>query len=161
MIHNKWFFPESTGVLAERSYQETVFIVIQLKGRLNMNVYGINFNPKTFKIEANVHQIEYNNLDEQYEKLVKLLNADGLDVVDYNNDIAILVDDRGFEKQYNPVFEVITEDNISCQLSGKILFVRNIYNQESTDFGGVTPEDVFYLKNNLQITLKGVLENPL
>jgi hypothetical protein len=126
-----------------------------------MNVYAINFNTETFKIEADVHEIEYSDLDEQYEKLVKLLNAEGLDVVDYNDDIAILVDDRGFEKQYNPVFEVITEDNIVCQLTGKILFVRNIYNEESTDFGGVTHEDIFYLKNNLQITLKGLLENPL
>ena len=126
-----------------------------------MNVYAINFNTKTFKIEADVHKIEYSNLDEQYEKLVKLLNAEGLDVVDYNDDIAILVDDKGFEKQYNPIFEVITEDNIAIQLSGKILFVRNIYNEESTDFGGVTDEDIFYLKNNLQISLKGLLEKPL
>lgn len=126
-----------------------------------MKVYAINFNTETFKIEANVHEIEYSNLDEQYENLVKLLNAEGLDVVDYNDDIAILVDDRGLEKQYNPVFEVVTEDNIACQLSGKILFVRNIYNEESTDFGSVTPEDIFYLKNNLRITLKGLLENPL
>ena len=116
---------------------------------------------ETFKIEADVHEIEYSNLDEQYEKLVKLLNAEGLDVVDYNDDIAILVDDRGFEKQYNSVFEVITEDNIACQLAGKILFVRNIYNEESTDFGGVTDEDIFNLKNNLQISLKGLLEKPL
>lgn len=126
-----------------------------------MNVYGINFNTETFKIEADIHEIEYSDLDEQYEKLVQLLNAEGLDVLDYNNDIAILVDDRGFEKQNNPVFELITEDNITCKLAGKLLFVRNIYNEESTDFGSVTPEDIFYLKNNLQITLKGVLENPL
>ena len=126
-----------------------------------MKVYAINFNTETFKIEADVHEIEYSNLDEQYENLVRLLNADGLDVVDYNDNIAILVDDRGFEKKYNQVFEVVTEDNIACQLSGKILFVRNIYNEESTDFGSVTPEDIFYLKNNLRITLQGLLENPL
>ncbi|QFG01283.1 hypothetical protein PB01_20855 (plasmid) [Psychrobacillus glaciei] len=126
-----------------------------------MNVYAINFNTKTFKIEADVHEIEYNNLDEQYEKLVELLNAEGLDVIDYNDDIAILVDDRGFEKKNNPVFEVKTEDNISCQLAGKLLFVRNIYNEESTDFGSITPQDVFHLKNNLLIALTGVLENTL
>ena len=126
-----------------------------------MNVYSINFNSETFKIEADVHHIEYSDLDDQYGKLVKVLNADGLDVVDYNDDIAMLVDDRGLETQYNPVFEVITEDNIVCQLSGKILFVRNIYNEESTDFGSVTIDDVDYLRNNRQITLKGLIENPL
>lgn len=126
-----------------------------------MNVYAINFNTDTFKIEADVHGIEYSNLDEQYDKLVELLNAEGLDVVDYNEDIAILVDDRGFEKQNTPVFEVITEDNISCQLAGKILFVRNIYNGESTDFGSIKTQDILHLKNNLQITLKGLVQNPI
>jgi len=126
-----------------------------------MNVYTINFNVVTFKIEADVHRVEYSNLDEQYEKLVDLLNAEGLDVIDYNEDIAIIVDDRGFEKKNNPVFEVITEDNISCQLAGKLLFVRNIYNPESTDFGSVTDLDIIHLRNSLQITLKGLLESPL
>lgn len=126
-----------------------------------MNVYAINFNTETFKIEADIHEIEYNNLDEQYEKLVELLDAEGLDVLDYNEDIAILVDDRGFEKQNNPVFEVKTEDNISCQLAGKILFVRNIYNEESTDFGSITPENIVHLTKHLQIALKGLIQNPL
>lgn len=61
-----------------------------------MKVYSLKFNIETFKIEAFVHEIEYRNLDEQYVRLVKLLNAEGLDVIDYNEDIAILVDDRGF-----------------------------------------------------------------
>ncbi|MCM3358678.1 hypothetical protein [Psychrobacillus sp. MER TA 171] len=126
-----------------------------------MKAYAINFNLDTFTIEADIYQIKYSNFDEQYEKLLELLNAEGLDVVDFNNDIAMLVDDRGFEKQNNPVFEVITEDNIVCQLAGKIIFVRNIYNKESTDFGSITSEDVIYLKNNLRIVLKGLLEKPL
>jgi len=126
-----------------------------------MNVYAINFNTDTFKIEADVHGIEYSNLDEQYDRLVELLNAEGLDVVDYNVDIAILVDDRGFKKKNNPIFEVKTEDNILCQLAGKLLFVRNIYNSESTDFGSVTAQDIFHLRDNLHITLKGLLEKPL
>lgn len=90
-----------------------------------------------------------------------MLDAEGLDVVDYNEDIAILVDDRGFEKQNNSIFEVITEDNIPLQLAGGILFVRNVYNEESTDFGSITTEDVNHLKNHLQISLKGILGNPL
>lgn len=126
-----------------------------------MKVYSICFNTNSFKIEAAIHEIEYSNLDEQYDQLVKLLNADGLEVIDYNEDIAILVDDRGFEKQNNPVFEVITEDGITLQLAGRILFVRNIYNEESTDFGSITEEYVTYLKNHLKITLKGILKNPL
>lgn len=126
-----------------------------------MNVYSINFNTETFKIEAAIHEIEYSNLDEQYDQLVMLLEAEGLDVLDYSDDIAILVDDRGFEKKNNPVFEVITEDSIPCELAGKMVFVRNVYNEESTDFGGLTPEDVLWLRNNLQISLKGIIKSPI
>ena len=126
-----------------------------------MNVYSINFNTETFKIEAAIHEIEYSNLDEQYDQLVMLLEAEGLDVLDYSDDIAILVDDRGFEKKNNPVFEVITEDNIPCQLAGKLLVVRNVYNEESTDFGGLTPEDVVWLRDNVQISLKGIIKRPI
>jgi len=126
-----------------------------------MNVYSINFNTETFKIEAAIHEIEYSNLDEQYDQLVMLLEAEGLDVLDYSDDIAILVDDRGFEKKSNPVFEVTTEDNIPCELAGKMLFVRNVYNEESTDFGGLTPEDVMWLRDNVQISLKGIIKRPI
>lgn len=126
-----------------------------------MKVYSINFNTETFKIEADIHEIKYSNLDEQYDQLLRLLEAKGLDVLDYNEDIAILVDDRGFEKENNPVFEVITEDNIPCQIAGKLLFVRNIYNEESTDFGSVKSEDIVMLKNNLQISLKGIIKSPI
>lgn len=120
-----------------------------------MKVYAINFNTEIFKIEADVHEIKDSSLDEQYEILVKLLNADGLDVIDYSRDIAILVDDRGFEKKGYPIFKLKTEDNITCHLAGKLLFVRNIYNEESTDFGGITYEDIFHLRRLLDIQIIG------
>ena len=126
-----------------------------------MQIYAINFNLETLKIEADLHEIQYDNSDEQYDQLLKLLNSDGLEVLDYNDEIAILVDDRGFEKKNNPVFEVVTEDNIKSQLAGKVLFVRNIYNEYSTDFGSITLEDVTNLKNNLKISLMGVIQNPI
>ena len=130
-------------------------------GSEKLNIYAINFNTQTYKIEADIYEIQYNNLDEQYNQLLELLNADGLDVLDYNERIAILVDDRGFEKPYNPVFEVKTEDKITTALAGKLLFVRNIYNEESTDFGSITSEDITYLINTLQISVKGLVKNPL
>lgn len=126
-----------------------------------MNIYTINFNTQTFKIEANINEIQYNSLDEQYNQLLEILNADGLDVLDYNERIAILADDRGFEKPNNPVFELKTEDKITTALAGKLLFVRNIYNDESTDFGSITSEDITYLINTLQVSVKGLVKNPL
>lgn len=42
-----------------------------------MKIYLIDFNTETFKIEANIVEIDYKNLDEQYDQLVKLLNSVG------------------------------------------------------------------------------------
>lgn len=122
-----------------------------------MKVYAINFNTETFKIEADIHQIGNHNLDEQYKELVNLLNADGLDVIDYSEDIAILVDDKGFEKKGYPIFKLQTEDGVTCHLAGKLLFVRNVYNEESTDFGGIKYEDVFNLRRLLDIQIIGAV----
>lgn len=123
-----------------------------------MKIYEVNFNGRTFKLEANIININYNTLDEQYENLLYILGSRGLDVLDYNEDIAILVDDQGFEKVGNPIFEVKSEDGLIFQLAGKLLFVRNIYNEKSTDFASITSEDIFNLRNYLEIKLKGILK---
>ncbi|MGE7916981.1 hypothetical protein [Lysinibacillus xylanilyticus] len=51
--------------------------------------------------------------------LLYILNSEGLDVLDYNEEIAILVDDRGFGKVGNPIFEVKSEDDLVFVLAGK------------------------------------------
>lgn len=124
---------------------------------MKMKVYALNFNTDTFKIEADMVEFNYTSLEDQYNQLVDLLDATGLDVIDYNNDIAILVDDIGFEKTNNPVYNLITEDGLTFKLAGKLLFVRNIYNEESTDFGSITYEDVFHLRRLLDIQIIGVV----
>jgi len=120
-----------------------------------MKVYILNFNTEIFKVEADVVEIQYDSMDEQYQKLVTLLDADGLDVIDYNDDIAILVDDTGFQKRNNPIYSLVTEDKITYQLAGKLLFVRNVYNEDSTDFGSITYEDIFHLRRLLDIQIIG------
>lgn len=120
-----------------------------------MKVYTLQFNTDIFKIEADVVELTYASLDDQYNKLINLLESDGLDVIDYNEDIAILVDDTGFEKKNNPVYTITTEDGITCQLAGKLLFVRNVYNENSTDFGSITYEDIFHIRRLLDIQLIG------
>lgn len=125
---------------------------------MQMKVYVVNFNTDVFKVEADVVTIKYASIDEQYDKLIELLGSDGLDVLDYNDDIAILVDDVGVVKPNNPVFELKTEDGHTLQLVGKLLFVRNVYNADSTDFGGITYEDVEYIRNDLNIKIIGMIK---
>ncbi|MFC6040518.1 hypothetical protein ACFPYN_13905 [Paenisporosarcina macmurdoensis] len=125
---------------------------------MKMNVYVLNFNTDTFKVEADVVELTYASLDEQYNQLINLLDATGLDVIDYNDDIAILVDDVGFEKTDNPIYNLVAEDGLTYKLTGKLLFVRNDYNEESTDFGGITYEDIFHLRRLLDIQIIGAVK---
>lgn len=124
---------------------------------MKMKVYALNFNTDIFKIEADVVEFNYTSLDDQYNQLIDLLDATGLDVIDYNNDIAILVDDIGFEKTNNPIYNLVTEDSLTYKLAGKLLFVRNVYNEESTDFGSIKYEDIFHLRRLLDIKIIGMV----
>lgn len=90
-----------------------------------MNVYTIDFNTNSFKIEADYVEVVFNTLDEQYVKLCQLARAEGLDEVEYNDEMVILVDDSGYEKHHNPVFEVIAEDGTVFHLAGKLLWIVN------------------------------------
>lgn len=122
-----------------------------------MKLYVVNFNTEQFKVEADVVTVSYHSLDEQYQKILEVLDAQGIDVLDYDEDIAILVDDIGFEKHNNPIYRVATADGISHELAGKLVFIRNIYNENSTDFGSITYEDIFNLRRLLDIKIVGVV----
>lgn len=123
-----------------------------------MKLYVLNFNTKLFKVEAEVVNIQYQTMNEQYEKIVQLLETDGMDIIDYNNDIAIVVDHTGLYKKGNPIFSITTPDNITLKLAGKLIFIRNIYNQNSTDFGSITYQDIFDLRRLLDIQIIGLVK---
>lgn len=64
----------------------------------SINYYGFvkcELHLGVFKIEANVVTIQFEN-KEEYQRIIIILEWDVLDVVDYNGDISILVDDRVF-----------------------------------------------------------------
>lgn len=117
--------------------------------------YIIDFNTQTLKIEVEVTECKADK-DNLYNKLCRLLNCDSLEFVDYNQDIVIILDENGKFKPDNPVFNVITEDGVSIELAGKIIFARNIENEFNTDVGSIKYEDIFKLRTQLQIQLIGV-----
>mgnify|MGYP003429928856 FL=1 len=69
----------------------------------------------------------------------------------------MVINEDGKFKKNNPVFRVVTDDGIALDLAGKILFARNIENEFSTDIDSIKAEDIFYLRNNLNIQLLGVV----
>ena len=107
------------------------------------------------KIQAEVLQL--NGIQGDFDNEInRALQSTGYDFYDYSDEITILVDDQGFFKPNNPVFEIVSEFGDSTQLAGRLLFVRNIENEFSVDIGSINYEDIFNLRTNLQIQLIGV-----
>lgn len=121
-----------------------------------IQAYLLYFNTNIMKIQAEVIHLNNENSDILSAELKKHLNASGYDFIDYSKDIAIIIDDHGFEKELNPVFEVVSDYGDVNQLAGKLLFVRNIENKFSVDIGSIKYEDIFSLRINLSIKLIGI-----
>ncbi|WP_409366796.1 DUF3846 domain-containing protein [Lysinibacillus sp. 38-6] len=120
-----------------------------------MKFYVISFDTKLFKMNAEVIKIEW-AINDIYEELSSIIGSDSLEFVDFNNEVVMVIDEDGKFKKNNPIFRVITDDGITLDLTGKILFARNVENEFSTDIGSIKAEDIFYLRNNLNIQLLGV-----
>jgi len=121
-----------------------------------LQVYLLYFDPQITKVQAEVLQLHNETEDILDHELKKILNADGYDFYDYSDEIVILVDDRGFEKPLNPVFEIISSFRDRSSLAGRLVFVRNVENEYSNDIGSIKKEDIFNLRVNLEIKLIGI-----
>lgn len=120
-----------------------------------LKLYYIDFPENKMQYDVGKVMINNDNLDVQNDEICRLLNADSYDIADYNDDIAILVDDAGFYKSGLPVWQITTSDGHDLQLIGKLLFVRNVETEYSTDFASITAEDVFNFRIGLNIELLG------
>ena len=120
-----------------------------------LQVYLLYFNTEIMKIQAEVLQLNATK-DNFDNEINTVLQSTGYDFYDYSDEITILVDDQGFFKPNNPVFEIVSEFGDRTQLAGRLLFVRNIENEFSVDIGSIKYEDIFNLRTNLQIQLVGV-----
>lgn len=118
--------------------------------------YLLYFDLEIMKIQAEVLQLSNETIDSLDREINKILQAEGYDFYDYSDEITILVDNQGFLKAGNPVFEVISEFGDRAQLAGRLLFVRNIENEFSTDISNIKYEDIFKLRTQLQIQLIGM-----
>lgn len=120
-----------------------------------MEFYVISFDTDVFKMKAEVTKID-SALNDIYVELSTLIGSDSLEFVDFSNEIVIVIDELGKSRKNNPMFRIVTEDGITLDLAGKILFARNIENEFSTDIGSINAEDIFYLRNNLNIQMLGI-----
>jgi hypothetical protein len=126
-----------------------------------LQVYLVYFDTTIMKIQAEVLQLHNETADILDRELKKALQADGYDFYDYSDEIAILVDDRGFEKALNPVFELASTFGDRSRLAGSLVFVRNVENEYSTDIGSIKYGDIFNLRIGLDINLIGMTKEGL
>ncbi|GED63297.1 hypothetical protein [Lysinibacillus fusiformis] len=121
-----------------------------------LQIYLLYFNIEFMKIQAEVLQLRNETAEVLDQELQKVLQAEGYDFYDYSDEITILVDDRGFKKTLNPVFELVSTFGDRSHLAGRLVFVRNVENEYSTDIGSIKYEDIFNLRINLDINLVGM-----
>lgn len=123
---------------------------------LMLQVYLLYLDTRVMKIQAEVLKLHNETVDVLDQELQKVLHADGYEFYDYSDEITILVDDRGFEKVLNPVFELVSAFGDRSHLAGRLVFVRLQENEDSVDIGSIMQEDIFNLRINLEIKIIGM-----
>lgn len=121
-----------------------------------IQAYLLYFDTQTIKIQADVLQLQNQTEEMLNHEINQTLQANGYEFYDYSDDIAILVDDRGFEKKLNPIFEITSTYGDVNHLAGRLLFVRNVESEFSVGIDSIKKEDIFNLRLNLDIRLIGM-----
>lgn len=124
-----------------------------------MQVYTVGFDVGKMNPVAKIEKIPSVTGPEQTAKIHEILDCEGIEIVDYSDEIAIVVSDRGMFTDGHPVFEIITPDNTALRLAGTLLFAKNIYTEESVDLGGLSLMEIHYLVQNLEIKVRGSIKN--
>ena len=124
-----------------------------------IQVYIVGFDVKTMSPFARIEKIPSATGPAQMKKINKILECDGIDIVDYSDDIAIAVSDRGMFIEGKPVFEVTASDGTVLRLAGTLLFARNTYTADSVDLGELSPAEIRDLAENLKIRVVGVISD--
>ena len=123
-----------------------------------IQVYIVGFDVEKMSPFTKIEKIPSANGPRQAKKINTILKCEGVDIVDYSDDIAIVVSDCGMFAEGNPVFEVITPDDTKLCLAGTLLFAKNTYTADSVDLGELSSEEIHYLVQNLEIKVRGSIK---
>lgn len=121
-----------------------------------LKLYYIDFPEQQMQYDVGTVYINNDNLTVQNNEICRILNAESYDIADYSDEISILVDDIGYYKSGLPIWKIQTSDGQLLELIGKLLFVRNIETEYSTDFTDIHAEDIFNLRIGMKIELLGM-----
>lgn len=123
-----------------------------------IQVYIVGFDVKKMSPFAKMEKIPSVAGPAQMKKINTILKCDGIDIVDYNDDIAIAVSDRGMFTEGKAVFEITAPDDTVLRLAGTLLFAKNTYTADSVDLGELSSAEICNLAENLKIRVIGVVK---
>ncbi|MFD1363164.1 hypothetical protein [Lentibacillus salinarum] len=101
----------------------------------------IEFNLEEMAFQEDVVNIQP---DSDYKTFCNLINAELMDVVEFNEEIDIVVDDEGLLVSDNPVLEVVTEYGAQ-QLAGTLLFLKKEFTNDGINLVGLEAGELFDL----------------
>lgn len=115
-----------------------------------MKVLVIDFNRSSGYYESSIENVNRNELLEEFYRII---NCQTVDVVSYNKELSIVVDDEGLFNKNNIIHELLREEAHShpLQLAGGLIFVRDNVTDEGIEFIGLEVGDILNLNMNLQI----------
>lgn len=92
--------------------------------------------------------VEREGKESHLNDFYEIIGCDCIDIVPVNEEVAIVVDDEGFLKSDNLIFEVQDHKNrFQCHLAGKLIFAKN----SQDDVTGFSTDEVFKLHLKIQI----------
>lgn len=119
-----------------------------------MKVYFIGFDFKIMSYVDGVKEIEKDDKNGNLKDYYRIIDCDLIDIVNYSEEIAIVVDDEGLLKSGNPVFEINLPNGNQLHLAGTLVFAKDPKNGESLT--GLDAGEIYNLMMNLDIKVIGV-----
>ncbi|MGB6405925.1 MAG: hypothetical protein WBF39_00535 [Planococcus donghaensis] len=124
-----------------------------------IQVYIVGFDVEKMSPFAKIEKIPSAAGPAQMKKINTILECEGIDIVDYSEDIAIVVSDRGMFTEGKTVFQLITPDDTVLRLAGTLLFAKNTYTADSVDLGELSSAEIRDLAQGLKIKVIGVIKD--
>lgn len=119
-----------------------------------MKVLTLGFNFESKRIETEI--VEFEKKESNLKDYYRIIGCDCIDIVNYSQEIAIVVDDEGLLISDNPVFEILNINGNPLQLAGKLVFTKNYYGEDGISQVGLCLGDLVELLVNLKIRVIGV-----
>lgn len=129
---------------------------MQTKKKVETMLLVLDFNRNNSIYTFEIIEVEENRETHNLNDFYNIIGCNTVDITDYSDDIAIIVDDEGLFKENTFITEIIAPDGYHLQLAGKLIFAKNVYTEDSTKIGGLSSGECFNLITNLKMRLMGV-----